>query len=124
MALVPVVNDTVPVIGRVSAEVERSEMALPARDGVSAAAETNMVPDSVDTARDGVSAAAKTNMVPDSVDTVGRVLAAMQISCWDKISRPVIGLGKGEKVMHGGALDGLVLLNGLESSGLASCEIV
>ena len=42
MALVPVVNDMVPVIGRVSAEVELSEI-VPARDGVSAAAETNMV---------------------------------------------------------------------------------
>ena len=121
MALVPVVNDKVPVIGGVSAEVERSEIVLPARDGVSAAAEKNMVPDSVDTARDGVSPAAETNMVPESVDTVS---AAMQISCWDKISRPVIGLGKGEKMMHGGALDGLVLLNGLESSGFAPNEIV
>ena len=37
MALAPVVNDMVPVTGRVSAEVERSEMALHALDGVSAA---------------------------------------------------------------------------------------
>ena len=81
MALVSVVNDKVPVAGGVSAEVERSEMVLPARDGVSAAAETNMVPDSADTTRDGVSAAVETNMVPESADTVGRVLAAMQISC-------------------------------------------
>ena len=43
MGLVPVVNDMVPVIGWVSAEVELSEIVLPARDGVSAAAETNMV---------------------------------------------------------------------------------
>ena len=42
MALVPVVNDMVPVTGSVSAEVERSEMVLPARDGVSAAAVTNV----------------------------------------------------------------------------------
>ena len=63
-------------------------------------------------------------MVPESADTVGSVLAAIQFSCWDEISRPVIGLGEGEKVMYGGALDGPVILNGLESSGLASCEIV
>ena len=104
MALVPVVNDKVPVACGVSAEVERSEMVLPARDGVSAAAETNMV--------------------PESVDTVGRVSAAMQISCWDKISRPAVGLVNAEKVMRGGALDRPVLLNGLELSGLAPNEIV
>ena len=104
MALVLVDNDMVPVIGRVSAEVERSEMALPARDGVSAALETNMV--------------------PDSVDTVQRVLAVMPISCWDKVSRPTIGLVDAEQVMHGGALDGLVLLNGLEVSGIGPNEIV
>ena len=61
MALVPVVNDMVPVTGRVSAEVERSEMALPARDRVSGALETNMG--------------------PDSADPVQRVLAVMPISC-------------------------------------------
>ena len=104
MALVPVVNDMVPVTGGVSAEVERSEMALPARDRVSAAFETNMV--------------------PDSADPVQRVLAVMPISCWDKVSRPTVGLVDAEQVMHGGALDGPVLMNGLELSGIGPNEIV
>ena len=88
----------------VSAEVERSEMALPARDRVSAALETNMV--------------------PDSADTVQRVLAVMPISCWDKVSRPTVGLVDTEQVMRGGALEGPVLMNGFESSGIGPQEIV
>ena len=48
MASVPVVNDMVPVTGRVSAAVEQIEMAVAARDRVSAALETGMVTDSTD----------------------------------------------------------------------------
>ena len=48
----------------------------------------------------------------------------MPILCWDKVSRPTIGLVDAEQVMHGGALDGLVLLNGLEFSGIGPNEIV
>ena len=104
MALVPVVNDMVPVTGRVSAEVERVEITLAARDRVSAALETGMV--------------------TDSADPVQRVSAVMPISCWDKVSRPTVGLVDAEQVMHGGALDGPVLMNGLELSGIGPNEIV
>ncbi len=104
MALVPVGNDMGPVTGRVSAAVERIEMALAVCDRVSAALETGMV--------------------SATVDPLQRVLAAMHRSCWDKLSRPKVGLMDAEQVMHGGALDGHVLMNGLELSGIGPDEIV
>ena len=84
----PVVNAMVPVV----------------TDRVSAAVETGMVSAAVDP-------------LQRVIDVTDRVLAAIpvvdrSISCWDKLSRPILGLMDAEQVLHGGALHGPVLLNG------------
>ena len=65
---------------------------------------------------DRVSAALETGMVSATVDPIQRVLAATHgadrsIACWDKLSRPKVGLMDAEQVMHGGAPDGPALSN-------------
>ena len=67
---------------------------------------------------DRVSAEFETGRVSAAIDPLQRVLAAVavvdrSISCWDKLPRPKIGLIDAEQVLHGGALHGPVLLNGL-----------
>ena len=104
MASVPVVNDVVPVTGRVSAVVEEIAIVLAARDRVSAALGSGMV--------------------VDPNDLVQKVCAVMHRDCWGEIPRPTVGLMDAEQVMHGGALEGPVLMNGFESSGIGPQEIV
>ena len=104
MASVPVVNDMVPVTGRVSAVVEEIAIVLAARDRVSAALGSGMV--------------------VDPNDLVQKVCAVMHRDCWGEIPHPTLGLMDAEQVMHGGALEGPVLMNGFESSGIGPQEIV